>query len=138
MWFPDDEFGGGVLVQVAQVLSARYPPLDNPLKLCKTIGQRGGTGLQDQWRLYLVHILALHGRSSVETRPHHHPLRPELLAAPRANDQIRFSYDHLVDAHHAILGGGPAGAVGEDVVAAGDLDELRDPADPRAAKLRGP
>jgi hypothetical protein len=32
--------------------------------------------------------------------------------------------DHLFDAHHAILGGGPAWAVGEDVDAAGDLDEL--------------
>jgi hypothetical protein len=48
MWFPDDEFGCGVLVQVSQVLSARYPPLDNPLKLCKAVSKRRRTWLQDQ------------------------------------------------------------------------------------------
>jgi hypothetical protein len=101
------------------------PPLDDVLKLGKTISQSGGPGLQDQWRLYLVHILALHGRSSVEARPRHHPLGPELLAAPRGDDQFRLSRDHLIDGHHPILGGALNRTVGKDVDTACDLNELR-------------
>jgi hypothetical protein len=66
----------------------------------------------------------LHRRSSLEARPRHHPLGPELLAAPGADNQIRLSRDHLIYGHDAILGGASACTVGEDVDAAGDLNEL--------------
>ena len=68
-----------------------------------------------------------HRRSSVEAGARHHPLGPELLAAPGAYDQIRLPRDHLIDRHHAIPSCASAGTIGKDVDAAGDLDEFRDP-----------
>jgi hypothetical protein len=49
------------------------------------------------------------------------------LVANRADDQIGSSLDHFLRSYDAILGCGLISAVGEDVDAAGDLDELRDP-----------
>ena len=53
---------------------------------------------------------------------------PDLLAAPRADDHIRFPRDHLFRPHNAVLSGALMLAVGEDVDATRDLDELRNPA----------
>jgi hypothetical protein len=75
------------------------------------------------------------GWSSVEAGPRHHPLGPELLAAPGADDQIRLLRDHLIDRHHAISGGASACTIGKDVDAAGDGDELRDPPNRRNQRV---
>jgi hypothetical protein len=107
---------------------ASCPPLDDLLKFREALGQSSGTGLQDQGRFDLVEVLVLHRRSSVG--PGHHPLGPEFLAAPGANDQIRLARDHLIDGHHTIIGCGMACTIGKDVDAAGDLDELRDASNP--------
>jgi hypothetical protein len=69
-------------------------------------------------------------RSSVKARPRHHPFGPELLAAPGADNQIRLSRDHLIHGCDAIHGGASVCTVGEDVDAAGDLNELCDPSNP--------
>src|SRR5215469_130766 len=69
----------------------------------------------------------LHCRYLLETRARHNPFRSELLAAPRAEYQIGFPCDHLVDRHQTILGCGLTCPIGEDVDAASDLDQLRNP-----------
>jgi hypothetical protein len=105
------------------------------MKLFKAIGQSGRTGLQDQGRFDLVHVSVLHCRGSVKARPRYHPLWPELLAAPGADDQIRLSCDHLINGHHSILGGGMTCTIGEDIDTAPDSDELRDPPNPRDQRI---
>src|SRR5271165_2493793 len=106
------------------------PPSDDLLKLREAIGQSGGTGLQDQWRLYLVHVQVLHGWNLPKTWPRHNPLGPEFLAAPGADDQIGLPRNHLIDRHHAILCCTLTCTISEDVDAACDRDELRDPSNP--------
>ena len=69
----------------------------------------------------------LHGWEAVEASPCCNALRPELLAAPRANNQIGFSRDYLLGRHYAILGGALIPTFGEDVDATGDFDEFRNP-----------
>src|SRR5262249_24342197 len=86
--------------------SSTCPVLNDLLNFPKAIGQSRRTWLQDQRRFDLVHVLVLHCRNSTEAGTRHHPLGPELLAAPRADDQIRLTPDHLIEGHHAILGGG--------------------------------
>src|SRR5215469_16725384 len=103
------------------------PIPDNSLKLRQAIGQGGRAGLQNQRRFDLVHVLALHSRYSIEARPRCNSLRPEFLAAPRADDQIGFPLDDLLNRHNAVLGSALVSAIGENVDAAGYLDELRNP-----------
>src|SRR5205807_10032183 len=59
--------------------------------------------------------------------PRNHPLRSELLAAPRADDQIGFPRDHFLRRHNTVLGRPLTSTIGESVDAADNLDELRDP-----------
>jgi len=57
------------------------------------------------------------GRNLPETLPRRLPLRPEILVAPRADDQIRLPCDHFIDRHGDFwlqMGG----VAGEDVDAA--------------------
>src|SRR5260370_37096278 len=94
-----------------------------------------GPGLQNQGRFDFVDILVLHGRNAVEASSRRNALRPEFLATPRPNDQIRFPRDHLLSCHNTVLGCALVSMIGEDVDAAGDLDELRDPANSRDQRI---
>jgi len=98
--------------------------LDYVLKLPDAISQSSGTRLQDQGRLDLVHVLALHRRYSIEPRPRCDSLGSEFLAAPRPDDQIRFPRYDLLGCDNAVLGSALIPAIGENVDAAGDLDKL--------------
>jgi hypothetical protein len=71
--------------------------------------------------------LVLHGRNLLKTGPRRDSLRPKFLAAPRADDQIRLASDHLRSSHNAVLSCALIPTISEDVDAAGNLDELRDP-----------
>jgi hypothetical protein len=57
----------------------------------------------------------------------HDALRSEFLPAPRADDQIRFPRHHRLSRHNTVSGRALLPTIEEDVDAAGDLDELRDP-----------
>ena len=83
--------------------------------------------MQDQGRLDLVNVLVLHGRNLPETGPRHHSLRPELLATPRADDQVWLPRDHFIGRHHAILRCALTCPLGEDVDPTGDPNQLRNP-----------
>src|SRR5580704_1882245 len=107
--------------------TANRPLLHNSLKLREAIGQCGRPGPQNRGRFNFVEILVLHGWDAVEASPRCNVLRPEFLAAPRADDQIRFPRNHLLNHHDTALGGALISAIGENVDAAGDLDEFRDP-----------
>src|SRR3984893_9361643 len=112
---------------MAHALQPSCPPLDHSLQLREAIGQGCRARLQDQRRFDFIHVLVLHGWSSIEARPRHHPLGPKLLAAPRPDDEIGLAGNHLPGRHNTVLGCTPIPTIGEDVDAAGDLDELRDP-----------
>ena len=103
------------------------PPLDNSLKLREAIGQSRGTRLQNQGRFDFVEILVSHSRDLPKASSRHDALRSELLSAPRADDQVRRLRDHLISRYNTVLGRGLMPTIGEDVDAAGDLNELRDP-----------
>src|SRR6516162_7116092 len=116
------------------------PSPDNSLKFRKAVGQCSRAGLQDQRRFDFVDILVPHRRDFSKPRPRYDPLGPKFLAAPRADDQIRFPLDDLLGGHNAVLGSAPVPAVG-DVGAADDFDELRNPTnsgDQRIVSLLGP
>jgi len=84
-------------------------------------------GRQNQGRFDFAEILVLHGWDAVEASPRCNALRPEFLAAPRADDQIGLPYDHVLGCHDTVLGCALISAIGEDVDPAGDIDELRNP-----------
>ena len=117
------------------VASGFSPPLDNPLKLRETIAQRGRPRLQDRRRFDFIEILVLHSRYSIKLRPRCNSLRPEFLAAPRADDKIGFLRDYLLSRHDAVFGGALILAIGEDVDAAGDPDKLRNPSNCRDQRI---
>jgi hypothetical protein len=71
--------------------------------------------------------LVLHGWDAVEASPRCNALRPEFLAAPRADDQIGLPRNDFLNPHHAVPGRALISTIGEDVDAASDLDEFRDP-----------
>ena len=68
-----------------------------------------------------------HRRDLPEASSRRDAVRSELLPAPRADDQIRFPRDHLLRRQDAVPGCASMPTIGENVDAAGDLDELRDP-----------
>src|SRR6266567_5344382 len=113
----------------------RRPSLDNLLKPRQAIRQSRGTWLQDQGRFYLVDVSVLHSRGLREARPRRNPLRPELFAAPGADDQIRLPRDHLLGRHNTVLGCALISKLGKNVDTAGDLDKLRNPANPRDQRI---
>jgi hypothetical protein len=92
-----------------------------------TLASGGRSRLQNQRRIDFVQILMLHGRSSVEASSRCNALRPEPLAAPRADDQIGLPRNRLLNCDHAVFRCALISTIGEDVDAACDLDELRDP-----------
>src|SRR3984893_8708595 len=112
---------------MAHALQPSCPPLDHSLQLREAIGQSCRARLQDQRRFDFIHSLVLHGRSSIEARPRRNVLGPELFPAPGADDQIGLPRDYLLGRHNTALGCALISKIGEDVDAAGDLDELRDP-----------
>ena len=65
-----------------------------------------------------------------KTRAGDNPLGPELLAAPRTDDQIRLPLDHLVECYDAVFGSTQTCTIGEDIDASRGLDQLRNPANP--------
>ena len=119
MWpYFEAEIGG-----LARALKSNCPRLDNSLKLRKAIGQCGRPGLQDQRRFDFVEILVPHSRGLRKARPRCDALWSEFLAAPGADDQIGLARDHLLGRHHTVLSCAPISKIGEDVDAAGELDE---------------
>src|SRR5260370_35086578 len=90
-----------------------------------------GPGLQNQGRFDFVDILVLHGRNAAEASSHRNALRPEFLATPRPNDQIRFTRDHLLSYHTTVLACALVSMISEDLDAAGDFDKLKDQSNSR-------
>src|SRR5690606_7604923 len=95
-----------------------------------TLGERGRSRLQDDGRLDLVQFAAAHGGSVFESRARGHFLRAEFLSAPGSENDIGPARDDLgrigVD---AMLRQRLPCMLGEYVLAAGNLDQLRHPAD---------
>ena len=71
----------------------------------------------------------LHGGNVGEARARRDFLRPELLAAPRADDDVGRAPHDLVGVDEALPRAAAARQLGKDVDPAGGLDQLRDPAD---------
>ena len=71
---------------------------------------------------------SLHGRNPLPAWPRDDPLLSHRLAAPRADDHIGRGRNHLVARDDAVLRQPGMAPVGEDRIAAGDLDQLLDPA----------
>src|SRR5258708_7792525 len=92
------------------------------------VGERRRTRLQNQRRFDLVQLAVAHRRHRVPSIPGRHLIRPEALAAPGTENDIRgAAYDLTGIAENAILGQSANRALGKHVIAAGDADQLADP-----------
>src|SRR5258706_4726483 len=98
----------------------------------------GRPRLQNERRLDLAQEAVAHGGNLSEARPRRDFCRHELLAAPGADDDVGISRDHIFGGYDALLRGLAAGQRGEDIDAAGNLDELGDPADAGNHRLPPP
>src|SRR6202022_2285458 len=92
-------------------------------------GQRGGPGLQDQRRFDLDDAVVTDSWNLVPARPLSDLVRNDFLAAPRRQDHIRLSGAHEIRRNDPVLRGLLKPHARQDVLAAGDLDQLGDPAD---------
>src|SRR6266702_781274 len=113
-----------------QLLPARHRR-DDAGELRRTLGQRGGSRLQDDRALHLVELVVAH-------RAHVRPARPagdagphRLLPAPARDDQLRVTARHLRRREDAALRALFTPRLAADVVGPAQLEELRDPADAR-------
>jgi len=94
------------------------------------VGQRGRARLQDVHRLDLVQLAVTHRSDAFPARPRADALGTKLLAAPGAEDDIGRATDDLgAVGDHASRRTGGAGALGKDILAARDRDQLAHPAD---------
>ena len=101
---------------------------DDAVQGIQAIGERRRTRLQDDGGLDLVERSIAHGGDVFPARSCRHAFRSKLLAAPRADDDIRPAAHHFKwIGNDAALRQTARRALGEDVGAAGDVDELRDP-----------
>ena len=106
------------------------PTPDARVQLARAIGQRRGSGLQDDRRLDLVEMPVAHGGHVAPARARRHGLGPEFLAAPRTEDHLGRAARHFERiGDDAILAQRLARQLRKHIVAAGDADELRHPAD---------
>jgi hypothetical protein len=101
----------------------------------QSIGQSRGAGLQNEWRLDFVNGPIPDGGNGDKTRTARHLLGPEFLAAPGADDDVRLASNDLLRGDDPISGGPSCGAIGKNIDAAGDLDELRNPGNPGNERL---
>ena len=86
------------------------------------------TGLENVGGLHLVDPAVPDRGHVLPSRPRADPFLANRLAAPRADDHIRRPRDDLLAGHDPILRQAGIGQLGEDRLAAGDLDELLGPA----------
>src|SRR5690606_36352993 len=94
------------------------------------IGERGGAGLQDDRRLHLVQLAVAHRRNRVPAGAGGDLVGAEFLPAPGTEDDVgRAAHDLAGVFQDPRLRERLQRALREDVVAAGDADELGDPAD---------
>src|SRR6202022_3508716 len=93
------------------------------------VGQRGGTGLQDQRRFDLDDAVVTDSWNLVPARPLSDLVRNDFLAAPRRQNHIRLSSAHEVRRDDPVLRGLLKPQARQDVLAAGYLDQFGAPAD---------
>src|SRR5882672_5345089 len=110
-------------------LGLRGPFVDDGDEGVEAVRERGGPRLQDQRRLDLAQPIVAHRRDGGKARARRDLRRHELLAAPRADDDVGGGGDHVAHRYDALRGILLPRALGEYLDAARDLDELRDPAD---------
>src|SRR6266480_1169508 len=104
---------------------------DDGMQGIQPIGERRRPRLQDDGRLDLVELSISHRGNVCPARSRRHAFRSKLLAAPRADDDIRSAAQNLLwIGDDAALGKAARRPLGEDVGATGDVDEFRYPADP--------
>src|SRR5262249_47003036 len=109
--------------------ACRRPFLDDGGERVEAVGQRRRPRLQDERRLDLAHKVIAHGGNVGETRPRRDLGWHEFLAAPGADDDVGLGGDQLVGGYDAVLGVLAPGERRKHILAAGDFDELGDPAD---------
>lgn len=95
----------------------------------QTVGQRRRAGLKDQRRLDLDDAAVAHGRDHAPSGPLRDPFRPHLLAAPRGEDGVGRGGDDGFGRDDAILCFLLAREMRKDILAAGNADQFRHPAD---------
>src|SRR5262245_9197653 len=107
----------------------RRPFLDDGGERVEAVGQRRRPRLQNEGRFDLAQEALAHGGNIGEARARRDLPRHELPPAPGADDDVRVGGDQILTRYDAFLGVLAPGQRGEWVDAAGDFDELGDPAD---------
>src|ERR1700728_10278 len=103
--------------------------VDDRLQRGKSVGERSRSWLEDERRFDLVQRTAADRRYAVEARSVGDLLGTKLLAAPRSDDDVRLAVYYVLRRYDAVLGRFAGCAVGKNIDAARDLDQLRHPAD---------
>src|SRR5260370_10353986 len=93
------------------------------------IRQRGRTGLQDQRRFDLDDAVVTDGGDLAPARPFPDLVRHDLFTTPRRQDHIGRSSAHDIRQNGAILRGLLKPQFRQNIFAARNLDQFRDPAD---------
>src|ERR1700733_7029013 len=93
------------------------------------ICQRRRAGLQDQRRFYLDNASVADSRNLAPARPLSDFVGDYFLAAPRRQDHVGCCRAHHIGQDDAVLGGLLRSQLWQDVLAARDLDQFRNPAD---------
>jgi len=92
------------------------------------LGQGSWTRLQNVGRFDLVDVPVADRRDVAPSIALRDLVVAYRFTAPRGNDDVRTTTNHLVSADNALLPELGVAKLGEDRIAAGDLDEFFDPA----------
>src|SRR6058998_216489 len=108
---------------------ARLEGLDDLVDASQPVRQRGA-GRQDVLARELVDLAGRDGGDRLPSGPRGDGADVHGLAAPGGQDDLRIARDDVGLGDDPLARGAALAQVGEDVAAAGDLDQVRDPADP--------
>src|SRR5262249_58674814 len=115
--------------------SLDLPLLDGGVKVLHGVvdlpqsGHPRGPGRQHVPAVELVDLPAPHRRHPPPAGSAGDAVAVHRLTTPGRQDDLRVTADHFIGRHDALAGDRAVAQLGEDVAAAGNLDELRDPAD---------
>src|SRR6185312_5973236 len=114
----------------------RRPLPHHPMNGIQAVAERRRTRLQDERRFDLVQLAVANRGNGLPPGPSRHSLRAKPLAAPGTEHDIRSAAHDLAGvAQDAVLAERTRGALGKDIVAAGDADQFTDPADAADERL---
>src|SRR5688572_29711405 len=105
------------------------------MELADAFGQCRRTRLQDVRGLDFIDVPVANRRHAAPSFTLRDLFPPHCLAAPRGDNDVRLTLDDVLGADDALLAEFAVAELGENRIAAGDLDELFDPANARDQRV---